>query len=148
MRNYTRSKLDLTARRHFGGGGGGMSKGAKKAAKQQNDMMMGQMHQQSELARQQAAQMAEDSRAQQAQMQKQLEIMEQSRLDALESQKAQLEQLKANQVKPDPVTRVDETDDDGMTQRKMAAKRQGMRKSILAGESYDAPLLTGPSTLG
>jgi hypothetical protein len=30
----------------------------------------------------------------------------------------------------------------------MAAKRQGMRKSILAGESYDAPLLTGPSTLG
>jgi hypothetical protein len=35
-----------------------------------------------------------------------------------------------------------------MDQRKMAAKRQGMRKSILAGESYDAPLLTGPSTLG
>jgi hypothetical protein len=106
------------------------------------------MHQQSAMAQQQAAQMAEQARAQQAQMQAQLKIMEQSRLDALESQKAQLEQLKANQVKLDPPTKVVDETVDEQAQRRMASRRQGMRRSILAGESDQAPLLTGPNTLG
>jgi hypothetical protein len=148
MRNYTNSPIDLATRRHFGGGGGG-GKASSKAAKQQNDLMMAQMHQQSVMAQQQAAQMAASAKAQQEQMQAQLNIMEQSRKDALAAQNAQLEQLKANQVKPDPPTRVDEAADTDMDQRKLAARRQGLRKSILAGESFqDAPLLTGPSTLG
>jgi hypothetical protein len=93
--------------------------------------------------------MAASAKAHQEQMQSQLKIMEQSRQDALAAQNAQLEQLKANQVKPDPPTRVDEGTDTDMDQRKLAARRQGLRKSILAGESFqDAPLLTGPSTLG
>jgi hypothetical protein len=119
-----------------------------EAARQHNETMA-QMRAQAASSERQAAQMAEQSRAQQAQMEKQLGIMEKSRQDALAGQKAQLEQLKAGQIKPEPIARVDESDSmAGMEQRKVAAKRQGMRKSILAGESYDAPLLTGPSTLG
>jgi hypothetical protein len=130
--------------RHGGGGGGGDA-----GAQQRHNDMMAQMAEQNRQASRQAAEMAAQSKAQQAQMEKQLQIMEQSRQDALKGQQAQLEQLKASQVKPDPAARVDERNDDPLEQRKVAARRQGLRRSILAGESFqDAPMLTGPSTLG
>ena len=110
--------------------------------------MMAQMQQQSAMAQQQAAQMAAQAKAQQDQMQAQLKAMEQQRQDALKSQQDQLEQLKANQVKPDPLTKVVDAPADDQTQRISAARRQGLRQSILAGESDQAPLVTGSSTLG
>lgn len=148
MRNYATSKLDLNTRYLFGGGGGGGGGNSAEAARQHNEMMA-QMRAQAASSERQAQQMAAQAKAQQKQMEQQLGIMEKSRQDALAGQKAQLEQLKAGQVKPDPIAKVDEADSAaGMEQRKLVAKRQGVRKSILAGESYDAPLLTGPSTLG
>ena len=153
MRNYTSTNFDLNTRYYGGGGmfggGGGKGGGNSADAARQHNEMMAQMRAQSAASERQAAQMAKQSKAQQKQMEQQLAIMEKSRQDALAGQKAQLEQLKAGQVKPDPIAKVDEADSvTGMEQRKLAAKRQGVRKSILAGESYDAPLLTGPSTLG
>lgn len=110
--------------------------------------MMQQMRAQQVASEKQAASMAAQQKAQQEAMQKQLSIMEGQRTDALNAQKAQLEQLKANQVKPEPAARVMDATADDMEQRKVGAKRTGLRKSILAGESNQAPLLTGPSTLG
>lgn len=149
MRNYDNSPIDLTSRRFFGGGGGGGSQAGAMAAqaKQHNDMMA-QMRAQQLASEKQAAEMAAQSKAQQEQMQKQLAVMEAQRMDALNAQKAQLEQLKASQVKPDPTARVMDATTDDQEQRKIGAKRTGLRKSILAGESNQAPLLTGPSTLG
>jgi DNA anti-recombination protein RmuC len=149
MRNYARTNLDQTSRCYFGGGGGG-SRPDSGEMRRQNDLMTRQMEQNARQSREQAAAMSAQAKEQQAQMQKQLEIMERSRQDALAGQNAQLEQLKASQVKPEPMARVDEATDDMTQQRKVAARRGGLRKSILAGESYNdgAPLLTGPSTLG
>jgi hypothetical protein len=147
MRNYDSSRLDVTSRRYFGGGGGGGG-GNSAAAAQQHEAMMAQMRAQQAASERQAAEMARQSREQQKQMEKQLGIMEQSRLDALESQRAQLEQIKAGQVKPDPVARVMDDTSTDQSQRRAAASRRGLRKSILAGESSQAPLTTGPDTLG
>lgn len=94
------------------------------------------------------AALLEQSKQQQSQMNAQLALMEQQRQDSLKSQQDQLDVLKASQVKPDPAAQVVDSTTDDQEQRKIAAKRQGMRKSILAGESNQAPLLTGPSTLG
>lgn len=145
MRFYTNSIIDKRCRCYFGGGGGGGG-GSSKA---QNEMMVQQMQSQSAAAQANANAMAAQAAAQQKAMQDQLAIMEQQRKDALESQRAQLEQLKANQVKPDPATRiVDGGTDSEQDQRKQAAKRTGLRKSILAGESYQGSSVTGPQTLG
>lgn len=146
MRTYDGSKIDAQARRYFGGGGGGG--GDTRAMQQQNDMMQRQFDQAAQqAAASQAAAMAQAA-AQQKAMEQQLKIMEQQRLDALNSQKEQLEILKSQQVTPDPAATADTSQNTYDTDQKVAAaKRQGLRKSILAGDK-DAPLLTGPSTLG
>lgn len=146
MRNYDRSKIDEQARRYFGGGGGGGYD--SRAMREQNDMMNRQFEMQAQqAAASQAAAMAQAA-AQQKAMEQQLRIMEQQRVDALNSQKEQLEILKSQQVTPDPAATADTSQSTYDTDQKVAAaKRQGLRKSILAGDQ-DAPLLTGPSTLG
>ncbi len=74
--------------------------------------------------------------------------MEQQRKDALAAQNAQIEEMKRQAAnKPAPAAQVAP----GNPQADMAAevkRRKGMRKSILAGESGQAPMTTGYSTLG
>jgi hypothetical protein len=83
---------------------------------------------------------------QQAAMQRQQ--MEMQRQQAEAQRKAQADmiaQMEAN--KPAPAAQVDP----GNPQADMSsevAKRKGLRKSILAGESSQAPMTTGYSTLG
>jgi hypothetical protein len=81
--------------------------------------------------------------------QRQIEIMEQQRKDALAAQKAQIEEMKrqAEANKPAPGAQVVQGDTETDI-RKQAAQRRGMRRSILAGESNQAPISTGYSTLG
>jgi hypothetical protein len=147
MRNYDQSKLDHAVRRHFGGGGGGgPSKAQIKAQQRQHNEMMRMMQAQANEARRQADTMAEQSKAQQEQMNKQLALMSQQREDSLASQREQLDVLKSQQVKPEPMARVLDPQDQTMTQQQQAAKRRGVRQSILAGESENP--VTGPYVLG
>lgn len=112
----------------FGGGG---RKGPSKQEKQAGQ------------AEQQRMQQAAD---QQAAMQRQQ--MEMQRQQAEAQRKAQADmiaQMEAN--KPAPGAQVDP----GNPEADMAAetaRRKGLRKSILAGESSQAPMTTGYSTLG
>jgi hypothetical protein len=145
MRNYIDSHIDLATRRHLGGGSSAPSTSSSDS---QNKMMMKQMRAQTKASEASNAALLEQSKQQQSQMNAQLALMEQQRQDSLKSQQDQLDVLKASQVKPDPAAQVVDSTTDDQEQRKIAAKRQGMRKSILAGESNQAPLLTGPSTLG
>jgi hypothetical protein len=111
----------------FGGGSKGPSKQEKQAAQQQQQQMQ-------QAAAQQAA-----AQRQQMEMQRQ-QFEEQKR-----QQEEMLRQMEAN--KPAPGAQVDP----GNPQADMAAetaRRKGMRKSILAGESSQAPMTTGYSTLG
>ncbi len=111
----------------FGGGSKGPSKQEKQAAQQQQQQMQ-------QAAAQQAA-----AQRQQMKMQRQ-QFEEQKR-----QQEEMLRQMEAN--KPAPGAQVDP----GNPQADMAAetaRRKGTRKSILAGESSQAPMTTGYSTLG
>lgn len=111
----------------FGGGSKGPSKQEKQAAQQQQQQMQ-------QAAAQQAA-----AQRQQMEMQRQ-QFEEQKR-----QQEEMLRQMEAN--KPAPGAQVDP----GNPEADMAAetaRRKGMRKSILAGESSQAPVTTGYSTLG
>lgn len=134
----------------FGGGGKkGPSKQETQAAKAEQAAM--QMATQKQARDQQATQkQAQDqAAAQAAAQQQQVSIMEQQRKDALAAQNAQIEEMKrqAEANKPAPAAQVDP----GNPQADMAAevaKRKGLRKSILAGESGQAPMTTGYSTLG
>jgi hypothetical protein len=83
---------------------------------------------------------------QQAAMQRQqMELQRQQAEAQRKAQEDMIAQMEAN--KPAPGAQVDP----GNPQADMAsevAKRKGMRKSILAGESSQAPMTTGYSTLG
>ena len=111
----------------FGGGRKGPSKSEKQAAQQQQQQMQA-------AAAQQQASMAQQ--------------MEQARQQAEEQKTKQAEMLKQMEAnKPAPAAQVVQGDTEGDI-RKQAAQRRGMRKSILAGESSQAPMTTGYSTLG
>lgn len=73
--------------------------------------------------------------------------MEQQRKDALAAQNAQIEEMKrqAEANKPAPAAQVDPGNPQADVAAE-AARRRGMRKSILAGESSQAVM--GSSTLG
>lgn len=94
---------------------------------------------------------AEQKRMQQAaanQAAMQQEQMQIARDQAEAQRKAQadmLAQMEAN--KPAPAAQVDPGNPEADV-AKEAARRKGLRKSILAGESSQAPMTTGYSTLG
>jgi hypothetical protein len=111
----------------YGGGKKGPSKKEKEAAKQQQQQMQAA-----------AAQQAANMQAQMAQQQRQFE--EQQR-----QQREMLAKMEAN--KPAPGAQVAQGDTETDI-RRQAAQRRGMRRSILAGESYQSPITTGSSTLG
>lgn len=112
----------------FGGGGRkGPSKQEQQAAQDQQRMM-------------------QEAEARQAAMQKQqIELARKQAEDQRKAREEMLKQMEAN--KPAPSAQVDP----GTPQADMAAeaaRRKGLRKSILAGESGQAPMTTGYSTLG
>ena len=112
----------------FGGGGKkGPSKSEKQAAK----------------AEQASMQQAATNQA--TQQQQQIELARQQAEDQRKAQADMLAQMEAN--KPAPAAQVDPGNPQADVAAE-AARRKGMRKSILAGESGQAPMTTGYSTLG
>lgn len=111
----------------FGGGKKGPSKQEKQQAQQQQQQMQ-------QAASQQAANM-------QAQMEMQRQQFEEQKRQQAEA----LRQMELN--KPAPGAQVVQGDAEG-DMRRQAAQRRGMRRSILAGESDQSPMVTGSSTLG
>ena len=85
-----------------------------------------------------AAQQAANMQAQMAMQRQQFEEQKRQQAEALR-------QMELN--KPAPGAQVVQGDAEG-DMRRQAAQRRGMRRSILAGESDQSPLLTGYSTLG
>ena len=80
-----------------------------------------------------------------AMQQQQMELQRQQAEEQKRQQAEMLKQMEAN--KPAPAAQVvsGNAEDDI---RQQAAMRRGMRRSILAGESGQAPMTTGYSTLG
>ena len=112
----------------FGGGGKkGPSKQEQQAAQQQQIDMQAAAQRQAEAQRQQ--------------MELQRQQMEAQR----KAQEDMLKQMEAN--KPAPGAQVDPSNAGDATYME-AQRRKGLRKSILAGESNQAPMTTGYSTLG
>ena len=111
----------------FGGGRKGPSKQEQQAAQQEQASM------QQAAANQAAAQ------------QKQLELQRQQFEEQKRQQAEALRQMELN--KPAPGAQVVQGDAEG-DMRRQAAQRRGMRRSILAGESDQSPMVTGSSTLG
>ena len=112
----------------FGGGGKkGPSKEDQQAAKAEQASM------------QQAA------ANQAAQQQQQIELARQQADAQRKAQEEMLRQMEAN--KPAPAAQVDPGNPQADVAAE-AARRKGLRKSILAGESGQAPMTTGYSTLG
>ena len=112
----------------FGGGGKkGPSKRETQAAK----------------AEQASMQQAATNQA--TQQQQQIELARQQAEDQRKAQADMLAKMEAN--KPAPAAQVDPGNPQADVAAE-AARRKGLRKSILAGESGQAPMTTGYSTLG
>ena len=111
----------------FGGGRKGPSKQEQQAAQRQQ------------------AEMQAAAQRQAAMMQKQFDLQKQQFEDQKKRQDDMIKQMEAN--KPAPGAQVDPSSaqTDIATD---AARRKGMRRSILAGESSQTPMTTGYSTLG
>ena len=80
-----------------------------------------------------------------AAQQKQLDLQRQQFEEQKRQQEEALRQMEAN--KPAPGATVDPGDPQSDVAAE-AARRKGMRKSILAGESSQVPMTTGYTTLG
>ena len=89
--------------------------------------------------------MQEAAARQAAMQQQQMELARQQAEAQRKAQEEMLKQMEAN--KPAPGAAVDPGDPQSDVAAE-AAKRKGMRRSILAGESGQAPMTTGYSTLG
>jgi hypothetical protein len=78
-----------------------------------------------------------------------MELLEKQRAEAAAAQQFQIEEMRRQGAmnSPAPAANIDAGDPAGDT-AKEALRRKGMRKSILAGESSQAPMTTGYSTLG
>lgn len=128
LTDHTENPILSTCLAWFGGGGRkGPSDAEKRAAADQQRMMQEAAARQAAMQQQQMAlarQQADDQRKAQADMLKQME-----------------------DNKPAPTAQVDPGNPQADVAAE-AARRKGMRKSILAGESGQAPMTTGYSTLG
>lgn len=88
----------------------------------------------------------QEAAARQAEQQRQqLELQRKQFEEQKRQQEEALRQMEAN--KPAPGATVDSGDPESDVARQ-AAMRRGMRRSILAGESSQAPMTTGYTTLG
>ena len=112
----------------FGGGG---KKGPSK--------------EETQAAKAEQASMQQAAANQAAQQQQQIELARQQAEDQRKAQADMLAKMEAN--KPAPAAQVDPGNPQADVAAE-AARRKGLRKSILAGESGQAPMTTGYSTLG
>ena len=112
----------------FGGGG---KKGPSK--------------QETQAAKAEQASMQQAAANQAAQQQQQIALARQQAEDQRKAQADMLAKMEAN--KPAPAAQVDPGNPQADVAAE-AARRKGLRKSILAGESGQAPMTTGYSTLG
>ncbi len=112
----------------FGGGG---KKGPSK--------------QETQAAQAEQASMQQAAANQAAQQQQQIALARQQADDQRKAQADMLAKMEAN--KPAPAAQVDPGNPQADVAAE-AARRKGLRKSILAGESGQAPMTTGYSTLG
>ena len=112
----------------FGGGG------KKGPSKQEN-----------QAAKAEQAKMQQAAANQAAQQQQQIALARQQAEDQRKAQADMLAKMEAN--KPAPAAQVDPGNPQADVAAE-AARRKGLRKSILAGESGQAPMTTGYSTLG
>jgi hypothetical protein len=106
---------------------------------------LGPTKEENQAAKAEQAQMQQAAANQAAQQKAQIDLARQQAEDQRKAQEEMMRQMEAN--KPAPAAQVDP----GNPQADMAsevAKRKGLRKSILAGESGQAPMTTGYSTLG
>ena len=111
----------------FGGGSRGPSRAEREAAQRQQAEMQAAAQRQAE------------------QMRQQYELQRQQMEDQRKAQEDMIRQMEAN--KPAPGAQVDPSSAEDATYME-AQRRKGLRKSILAGESNQAPMTTGYSTLG
>jgi len=106
---------------------------------------LGPTKEENQAAKAEQASMRQAAANQAAAQQAQIDLARQQADDQRKAQEEMMRQMEAN--KPAPAAQVDP----GNPQADMAsevAKRKGLRKSILAGESGQAPMTTGYSTLG
>jgi hypothetical protein len=111
--------------------GGGKRKGPSK--------------QETQAANQEQASMQQAAVQQAAAQQQQMELARQQAEAQRKAQEEMMRQMEAN--KPAPAAQVDPGNPQADVAAE-AARRKGLRKSILAGESGQAPMTTGYSTLG
>ena len=106
---------------------------------------LGPTKEENQAAKAEQASMQQAAANQAAAQQQQMELARQQAEAQRKAQEEMMRQMEAN--KPAPAAQVDA----GNPQADMAAeaaRRKGLRKSILAGESGQAPMTTGYSTLG
>ena len=105
----------------------------------------GPSKQETQAAKAEQATMQQAAANQAAQQQQQIELARQQAEAQRKAQEEMVRQMEAN--KPAPAAQVDPGNPQ-VDVAAEAARRKGMRKSILAGESGQAPMTTGYSTLG
>ena len=128
LTDHSENPILSTCLAWFGGGG---RKGPSK--------------QETQAAKAEQASMQQAAANQAAQQQQQMELARQQAEAQRKAQEEMLKQMEAN--KPAPAAQVDPGNPQADVAAE-AARRKGMRKSILAGESGQAPMTTGNSTLG
>lgn len=128
LTDHSENPILSTCLAWFGGGG---KKGPSK--------------QETQAAKAEQASMQQAAANQAAQQQQQIELARQQAEAQRKAQEEMVRQMEAN--KPAPAAQVDPGNPQ-VDVAAEAARRKGMRKSILAGESGQAPMTTGYSTLG
>ena len=128
LTDHSENPILSTCLAWFGGGG---KKGPSK--------------QETQAAKAEQASMQQAAANQAAQQQQQIELARQQAEAQRKAQEEMVRQMEAN--KPAPAAQVDPGNPQ-VDVAAEAARRKGLRKSILAGESGQAPMTTGYSTLG
>jgi hypothetical protein len=106
---------------------------------------VGPTKEEDQAAKAEQAAMQQAAAKQAAAQQQQMEMARQQAEAQRKAQEEMLRQMEAN--KPAPAAQVDPGNPQADVAAE-AARRKGLRKSILAGESGQAPMTTGYSTLG
>jgi hypothetical protein len=106
---------------------------------------LGPTKEENQAAKAEQASMQQAAANQAAAQQQQMELARQQAEAQRKAQEEMMRQMEAN--KPAPAAQVDPGNPQADVAAE-AARRKGLRKSILAGESGQAPMTTGYSTLG
>jgi hypothetical protein len=106
---------------------------------------LGPTKEENQAAKTEQASMQQAAAQQAAAQQQQMELARQQAEAQRKAQEEMMRQMEAN--KPAPAAQVDPGNPQADVAAE-AARRKGLRKSILAGESGQAPMTTGYSTLG